>query len=384
MTLEQTILRKIEQAFEGLGARGTTWSRSARSSTEKRRGSSTSSPSSQRPHHSGAHPRQPQGPRRARQDATAPRGRRQHPGSVHGRDHACVPTGSVGGHSPPPRAHPQGVLDRGGGRSLRRHENSPSRLPARHSSSSDGGFSFCPPPLTETSHFDRFDCPCFNQPRRRSLRWHSSESRFRASAPWSKAAKSYSTSSSAPHSSWRSGVTLRFRRAPRGQPRAHAQPSQGDAQAHEVLGSAARDHPGLPVRQRGHRLGLRPHARCARRRSRDRPGQAQPKVLPRRGRRPAPLRGAGDVSGDDRTRWNFTVIAGIDLAVEERIELFMQGEKRVRVHSRLLLAQMDATNAFPTTRRHRPTAPPSSSTRRRRRPSRARSTSGRTRRFPGE
>ncbi|MEK7620546.1 MAG: hypothetical protein AAB413_04910 [Patescibacteria group bacterium] len=53
------------------------------------------------------------------------------------------------------------------------------------------------------------------------------------------------------------------------------------------------------------------------------------------------------LSGDDRTRWNFTVIAGIDLAVEERIELFMQGEKRVRVHSRLLLAQMDATNAFP-------------------------------------
>ena len=53
------------------------------------------------------------------------------------------------------------------------------------------------------------------------------------------------------------------------------------------------------------------------------------------------------LSGDDRTRWNFTVIAGVDMEVEERIELFMQGEKRVRVHNRLLLAEMDATNTFP-------------------------------------
>ncbi len=53
------------------------------------------------------------------------------------------------------------------------------------------------------------------------------------------------------------------------------------------------------------------------------------------------------LSGDDRTRWNFTVIAGMNMEVDERIELFMQGERRVRVHNRLLLAQMDATNAFP-------------------------------------
>ncbi|MBI4435772.1 hypothetical protein HY630_03810 [Candidatus Uhrbacteria bacterium] len=53
------------------------------------------------------------------------------------------------------------------------------------------------------------------------------------------------------------------------------------------------------------------------------------------------------LSGDDRKRWSFTVIAGMGLEVDDRIALFMQGEKRVRVSNRLLLAQMDATNTFP-------------------------------------
>lgn len=53
------------------------------------------------------------------------------------------------------------------------------------------------------------------------------------------------------------------------------------------------------------------------------------------------------LSGDDRKRWEFTVIAGLSMEVEERIKLFIQGEERVRVSTRLLLAEMDATDTFP-------------------------------------
>ncbi|HAU65818.1 MAG: hypothetical protein UT30_C0010G0038 [Candidatus Uhrbacteria bacterium GW2011_GWF2_39_13] len=53
------------------------------------------------------------------------------------------------------------------------------------------------------------------------------------------------------------------------------------------------------------------------------------------------------LSGDNRQRWSFTVIAGKDMSLEERIELFIQGEKRQRVAPRLILQQQDATNTFP-------------------------------------
>ncbi|MBI2473407.1 DGQHR domain-containing protein [Candidatus Uhrbacteria bacterium] len=52
------------------------------------------------------------------------------------------------------------------------------------------------------------------------------------------------------------------------------------------------------------------------------------------------------LSGENRQHWSFTVIAGMNMSVEERTELFMQGEKRQKVSPRLLLQMMDANDTF--------------------------------------
>ncbi len=52
------------------------------------------------------------------------------------------------------------------------------------------------------------------------------------------------------------------------------------------------------------------------------------------------------LSGDNRQHWNFAITAGKDMSLEERIQLFIQGEKRQRVAPRLLLQEQDATNTF--------------------------------------
>lgn len=52
------------------------------------------------------------------------------------------------------------------------------------------------------------------------------------------------------------------------------------------------------------------------------------------------------LSGENRQHWNFTIIAGMNMSVEERTELFMQGEKRQKVSPRLLLQMMDANDTF--------------------------------------
>lgn len=52
------------------------------------------------------------------------------------------------------------------------------------------------------------------------------------------------------------------------------------------------------------------------------------------------------LGGDIIATWQFTVIAGLEMERETRIELFIQGEERKRVSPRLVLSMQDAMGAF--------------------------------------